>query len=1069
MALFVHVEGLPVAGGSPRGARSKTSDITSPGRVAVWDVASGKERWEIVAHADAVVGLEFLPDGSSVVSAGADGTVRIWETMGQWRWGVEELPGPKAGEAAGTPWLAWSFALSPGGDALALCGRDGSLRILDTVGRKEIGSVEAHGGGAYAAAFSPDGAALATAGADGSIRTWDRSTLRPRLQFPIEGGPARTLAYSPDGALLAAASAGAAGGATGTSRQLSLFQASTGRLVARVRSAHDIFPSLRFAPDGRSILAPTYHDLGEKGIRAWDVASLLEPSRLGEAAGFPTLAFSPDGRILAAATREDDLLLWEEGSPGKTSRRLRVGGGPQAIAFHPKRNLVAVSGTGKTVTIRDLDGGDREVARLGGHFGVVRALQFDPRGDVLAVASYRKVRLWSGADFSQGGGDMAAHDHRVHAIGFLPDSGGLATAGGDGRVRIWRAGSPTDASTWTRAADFDLGDVEALSLDVSLDGTLIAAGLSDGTIRSFSPAGARELEPFTGHGMAVTGVSFSPDGRVLASASSDATVRLWDVATRRERVALTEGDEKPFSAIRFSPDGTRLAACELQGVVRVWHALREETTPMPMLARSPRVPPPRSEEDVAPSLAGTGWTDVAAGPLLGDGGCQAAAWGDYDGDGDLDLFLGYNGRNRLLRNDGGVFADATPPILGAEGETLGAAWGDCDGDGDLDLVVASVHAPCCLYRNDGAGTLATWDSAFPAPLPTARAASWIDLDLDGDLDLLLTGVQRGDPVYRSDGAGHFVPWPLLVRPPARARSREPAARPWRPATARSGDGSVPATFLSARCRTWCDFDSDGDLDLHLGYASEPGRLFRFDGPGAFSEVTPTALAVPSLHGMAWGDAEADGDPDVFLAVSNGWNQLLLRTGDGKYVKAWHGALGHFGWGAAWVDHDNDGDEDLLVISNKTPSGLLRNDGVGNLWDATGGVPFLASEAYALAWADYDSDGDLDLFLSCWAGANRLLRNDSAAGSHWLHVDLEGTVSNRRGIGARVAVSTGGHAQVRAVTGSGDGGSQDWTTAAFGLGTRDKVDFVEVRWPSGIVQRLESVDVDRKILVREKGP
>ncbi len=359
--------------------------------------------------------------------------------------------------------------------------------------------------------------------------------------------------------------------------------------------------------------------------------------------------------------------------------------------------------------------------------------------------------------------------------------------------------------------------------------------------------------------------------------------------------------------------------------------------------------------------------------LLALGGSFVNAWADPDGDGDPDLFVGFNGTpNRLYRNDAGVLTDVAAAAGVADGRaTRAAAWGDYDADGDPDLLVGfapGAGSVLRLYRNDGtAGARGSAVAAGPAvvrftdvteaaglavPTGAVRQPAWIDLDADGDLDLFVAFRDRANAFYLNE-SGKF-------------RDDAPAMGL---ADARRSVGAV-----------WFDADEDGDLDLYLANMDgDPNALYRNDG-GKFTDVAGAA-------GVAWGgrapneaangtvrpcaaDVDGDGRFDLFTA-NYGPNGLFLNRGGRlefeDVSRAWGIAIDARYDACVFGDFDNDGRLDLYV--NGTVTGgtsyrdyLFRNAG-GRFDDATPQNIAAIQADHGAAWADVDADGDLDLALT----------------------------------------------------------------------------------------------------------
>jgi len=451
------------------------------------------------------------------------------------------------------------------------------------------------------------------------------------------------------------------------------------------------------------------------------------------------------------------------------------------------------------------------------------------------------------------------------------------------------------------------------------------------------------------------------------------------------------------------------------------------------------------------------WTDATVPPL--DDGCESrgVAWGDYDNDGDPDLYVTNSDcDNRLFRNDGGgSFSDqAAGSPLAQPSNAWGAAWGDYDNDGYLDLFVSGAAGDNRLFRNLGPPSWSFEDATTDtfAVAGQGMGVAWTDYDNDGCLDLYLS-VSAGSPnrLFRNEG------------PPD-----------WRFSKVQSvlledaNDGVAAA---------WGDYDNDGDDDLYLANDGSANRLCRNDGPPGwqFSDATGgLPLGDPGdSYGAAWADYDNDGDLDLYLSKRGAANKLLENDGPGAWtfsdVTASPLDDSGDGLGVAWGDYDNDGAIDLY-LANWGTNRLFRNRMGGGFASQSDPVLGDGLETTGVAWADYDGDGDLDLYLANTDGPNRLIRNGRGSyQGHWLQVELEGVLSNRSAIGARVRVERGGVSQIREVSG-GDGClSQGSLVVEFGLGGWTYVDSLIVEWPSGIVNTFEDVQTDQRLSITEDLP
>ncbi|MEX2448621.1 MAG: CRTAC1 family protein [Solirubrobacterales bacterium] len=438
------------------------------------------------------------------------------------------------------------------------------------------------------------------------------------------------------------------------------------------------------------------------------------------------------------------------------------------------------------------------------------------------------------------------------------------------------------------------------------------------------------------------------------------------------------------------------------------------------------------------------------------------AWGDVEGDGDLDLFLPRQlASNQLwVQGPSGDFEERGR----AAGVDLGdlatsAAFADYDNDGDQDLFVGA-NGPDHLYKNLGNGTFSevTFLSGT-SDLGQASSAAWADYDGDGRLDLhVANGFNcAADPspapnrLYRNAGGDRFEDVSALL--------------PARPASGVTLDA------------LWLDFDRDGDQDLYLGNdnLNERGNALLANSGGRFHDVSQTAGADLSRFtmGVAAGDVDGDGNLDL-VSTDIGREALLLSGGAGRFdERATEAGFGReraggaesITWGTVLADFDNDTDLDaysaagaLGLGSKPQDDALYENLGEGGFRPLTVSAP---RAGRTVAPADWDGDGDVDLAVAQLDGPLLLLENRGPRSAHWLELRLLGRVAPRDACGARVILRAAGRRQVRAVEcRAGD------RAVHFGLEGESRIESVRVEWPSGRRQVLRSLRADRLLRVVE---
>ncbi len=488
--------------------------------------------------------------------------------------------------------------------------------------------------------------------------------------------------------------------------------------------------------------------------------------------------------------------------------------------------------------------------------------------------------------------------------------------------------------------------------------------------------------------------------------------------------------------------------------------------------------------------------------IMGSG----AAFLDFDGDGDLDIYLvGGLGADRLYRREpDGTYRDVTEGSgLARSGFGMGVAVGDYDNDGDPDLYLTNL-GPDALYRNESDGTFTDVTTAAGlADDQWACSAAFIDYDLDADLDLFVAHyVDFHEPRVCTNDAGRLEYCGPRSLPPTRnLLYRNDGDATFTDVSAESGIAAVTGRGLGVICD---DFDRDGWPDIYVANDAEPNFLWINDRGRGFVEsgvTSGTALSGFGLPqgsmGVCAGDVDADGDADLFVTnlVREG-STLYRNDGRGNFddVTAVSGigptTLPLTGFGTAFLDVDHDGDLDLVSVNGRVKRDtrvagadpdssladyaegnvLLVNDGSGRFTDACDRAADLCRPGVSrgLAVGDADNDGDLDLLVTTCNGPARLLFNETPASDqgHWLIV--RALEHRRDACGASVTVTAGVRKLARTVSTAYSYASSCDPRAHFGLGAADRYDAIEVRWTDGSVQRVAGGPADRLVTVQRDG-
>jgi hypothetical protein len=515
------------------------------------------------------------------------------------------------------------------------------------------------------------------------------------------------------------------------------------------------------------------------------------------------------------------------------------------------------------------------------------------------------------------------------------------------------------------------------------------------------------------------------------------------------------------------------------------------------------------------------WGDVDRKNYIIEAKGSGIAFFDYDHDGWLDIYLTNGTRlnttwpqgeaptTQLFHNNrDGTFTDVTAKSgLGRTGWQTGVCVGDYDNDGWDDLF-------CCfwghniLFHNNGDGTFT--DVTRKAGLwkeetRWGSGCTWLDYDRDGFLDLFVANYINFDPSkVPAPGQTLYCQYkgvPVMCGPRGLPGGINILYH-------NNGDGTFsdvsekagilkPGPRYSITSISY-DFDNDGWPDIYVAVDSEPSILFHNNHNGTFTDVAVMSGCAYSEGGheqagmgIAVGDYDCDGWFDIFKTnFSDDTSNLYRNNGDGTFTEVTFAAgvdrdTQNVKWGCGFIDYDNDGWPDILQVDGHVypsmdasgvgqsflePRVVYRNLGNGKFKDVSKELgPGITARhsSRGCAFGDYDNDGDIDVVVNNMNEIPSLLRNDGGNRNNWIKIKLIGTKCNRTAIGARVRVVTSKHAQVDEVHSAGSVMSQSDLRLHFGIGQAQKVDSIEVKWPT--TQKMEiftNVEPNQILTIKE---
>jgi hypothetical protein len=479
-----------------------------------------------------------------------------------------------------------------------------------------------------------------------------------------------------------------------------------------------------------------------------------------------------------------------------------------------------------------------------------------------------------------------------------------------------------------------------------------------------------------------------------------------------------------------------------------------------------------------------------------------AAFLDYDQDGYIDIYAcsgtwikGFSKSdkpseirgNRLYRNrQDGTFEDVSEKAgISGPWYSMGISVGDYNNDGFPDLFLSN-YGENALLENQGDGTFK--DRSDGAGIKGGKecsvGAAWLDYDNDGFLDLYVGNYLNYDPEYKYYYAPDGFPGPLAYDAQADRLYHNLGNGTFEEVTEEMGITDLDGRAMGVGA---ADYDHDGFVDICVANDHTVNYMWHNDGGKGFTDLATLSGTGFSQAGEAtvsmsvdYADYNKDELIDIFISDDN-YCSLYQNMGNGvftdnSYTSGISVASGQFvGWSSSFFDFDNDGDPDLFKTNGELKHLYGQEDQVfenladGNFKDVSVELGSYFEEEHVGRGAclgDYDNDGDIDIFIVNLNAEGMFLRNNKGNENNWILLDLDGTKSNRDGVGASIRLVAGDDVQISQKKSTSGYLSQSDHRVHFGLGRQDQVDRIEVQWPSGELQVLENVKANQILTVKE---
>ena len=533
----------------------------------IWDGNTGAHLSTLTGHENGVTSVSWSPDGKRFVSGSFDQTLRIWdlETGST----LVTMPGHENG--------IYSVAWSPDGRRIVSGSSDQTLGLWDAETGNLIRILKGHTSRVFAVAWSPDGKFIASGSRDTRALVWDPETGEILKTLAGHTANIQALAWSPDGTRIATGSVDSSVGIwdVKTSQRIHSMQGHTGGIF-----------SVAWSLDSQRLASGAL----DKTLRIWDTQTGQNLGVLyGHQGNVSSIAWSPDGKRILSSGWDRQLQVWDAQTRTHSSSAISgYEGDVSCVAWSPDGSKIASGSFDRKVWIWDAQTGTK-FQSLKGHTGGIYSVAWSPDSSQVASGSQdHTLRIWdvqTGINLATLGESVPlppfenirwgegmkseapleknAHDQSVQSVGWSPDGKYLASASADHTLRIW------DTKTWETLALLKGHQGVVSSLSWSPDGTKLISGGNGGTLFLWDPASGELLTTLEGHKSNVIALSWSPDGTQVVSACWDSTLRIWDLATQKTLVTL-EGHDQNVSGVSWSPDDKRILSTSWDGTARIW-------------------------------------------------------------------------------------------------------------------------------------------------------------------------------------------------------------------------------------------------------------------------------------------------------------------------------------------------------------------------------------------------------------------------------------------------------------------------------------------------------------------
>ena len=525
---------------------SRVISASSDKTLKVWDLETGQELQTLKGHTNLVRAVVVMPDGSRAISASHDKTLKVWDME----------TGEKLQTLQGHTDSVYAVAVMHDGRRAISASHDKTLKVWDMKTEEELQTLKGHTDSVYAVAVTPDGSRAISASHDKTLKVWDMKSGEELQTLKGHTNSVYAVAVTPDGCCVISASA---------DKTLKVWDMETGEELQTLKGHNGSVRAIDVTPDGCNVISASE----DETVKVWDMETGEELQTLrGHTQWIWGVAVTPDGSSVISASHDKTLKVWDIGA-GKQLQTLQhhtqwIWG----VAVTPDGSRAISASVDQMLKVWDMKTGEH-LQTLKGHTDLVRAVVVMPDGNHAISASHDKtLKIWD-IETGEQLETLKGHTHWVYAVALTPDGSRAISASHDKTLKIW------DIKTGEQIKTLKGHTERVLAVAVMPDGRHAISASEDETVKVWDIETGKQIKTLQGHTKTVYAVAVTPDGRHAISASRDKTLKVWDIETGKQ-IKTLQGHTDSVRAVVVMPDGRRMISVSSDKTLKIWDMERME-------------------------------------------------------------------------------------------------------------------------------------------------------------------------------------------------------------------------------------------------------------------------------------------------------------------------------------------------------------------------------------------------------------------------------------------------------------------------------------------------------------